>query len=145
MQQIQAAADAQVNAIKQAAQDAIAEAQLAGQKREEDFLARTGVAEERLKAVSMAVESLTDSVHAGGGLQAADLDNVAQELGNRMTQQFEKQTELAVDKVRAEVRTPGAPWRNWRVNSLVWRKRSGPPLTRLRQTLRRVSRRSRES
>jgi len=107
VQQIQAAADAQVNAIKQAAQDAIAEAQLAGQKREEDFLARTGVAEERLKAVSMAVESLTDSVHAGGGLQAVDLDNVAQELGNRMTQQFEKQTELAVDKVRAEVRTAG--------------------------------------
>jgi hypothetical protein len=107
VQQIQAAADAQVNAIKQAAQDAIAEAQVAGQKREEDFLARTGVAEERLKAVSMAVESLTDSVHAGGGLQAVDLDNVAQELGNRMTQQFEKQTELAVDKVRAEVRTAG--------------------------------------
>jgi hypothetical protein len=107
VQQIQAAADAQVNALKQAAQDAIAEAQVAGQKREEDFLARTGVAEERLKAVSMAVESLTDSVHAGGGLQAVDLDNVAQELGNRMTQQFEKQTELAVEKVRAEVRNAG--------------------------------------
>jgi hypothetical protein len=107
VQQIQAAADAQVNAIKQAAQDAIAEAQVAGQKREEDFLARTGVAEERLKAVSLAVESLTESVHAGGGLQGADLDNVAQELGNRMTQQFEKQTELAVEKVRAEVRTAG--------------------------------------
>ena len=106
VQQIQAAADAQVNAIKQAAQDAIAEAQVAGQKREEDFLARTGVAEERLKAVSLAVESLTESVHAGG-LQGADLDNVAQELGNRMTQQFEKQTELAVEKVRAEVRTAG--------------------------------------
>jgi len=107
VQQIQAAADAQVNAIKQAAQDAIAEAQLAGQQREEDFLARTGVAEERLKAVSLAVESLTESVHAGGGLQAADLDNVAQQLGNRMTQQFEKQTELAVEKVRAEVRNAG--------------------------------------
>jgi hypothetical protein len=107
VQQIQAAADAQVNAIKQAAQDAIAEAQVAGRQREEDFLARTGVAEERLKAVSLAVESLTESVHAGGGLQAADLDNVAQELGNRMTQQFEKQTELAVEKVRAEVRNAG--------------------------------------
>ena len=107
VQQIQAAADAQVNAIKQAAQDAIAEAQVAGRQREEDFLARTGVAEERLKAVSLAVESLTESVHAGGGLQAADLDNVAQQLGNRMTQQFEKQTELAVEKVRAEVRNAG--------------------------------------
>jgi Txe/YoeB family toxin of Txe-Axe toxin-antitoxin module/phage-related protein len=107
VQQIQAAADAEVKAIKLAAQDAIAEAQVAGQKREEDFLARTGVAEERLKAVSEAVESLTDSVHAGGGLQAADLDNVAQELSNRMTLQFEKQTELAVEKVRSEVRSAG--------------------------------------
>ncbi len=107
VQQIQAAADAQVNAIRQAAQDAITEAQVAGRQREEDFLARTGVAEERLKAVSLAVESLTESVHAGGGLQAADLDNVAQELGNRMTLQFEKQTELAVEKVRAEVRNAG--------------------------------------
>jgi len=77
------------------------------EKREEDFLARTGVAEERLKAVSLAVESLTESVHAGGGLQAADLDNVAQELGNRMTEHFEKQIELAVEKVRAEVRNAG--------------------------------------
>jgi Txe/YoeB family toxin of Txe-Axe toxin-antitoxin module len=106
-QQIQAAADAEVRAIKQAAQDAIAEAQAAGQAREEDFLARTGVAEERLKAVSLAVESLTESVHSGGALHAVDLDNVAQELGNRMTEQFEKQTELAVDKVRAEVRNAG--------------------------------------
>jgi Txe/YoeB family toxin of Txe-Axe toxin-antitoxin module/acyl-CoA-binding protein len=106
-EQIQAAADAEVRAIKQAAQDAIAEAQAAGQAREEDFLARTGVAEERLKAVSLAVESLTESVQGGGALHAVDLDNVAQELGNRMTEQFEKQTELAVDKVRAEVRNAG--------------------------------------
>ena len=56
------AADKEVKSIKLAAEEAIAQVQVAEQKRETSFMAGAGAAEERLTGVSLAVEALEGRV-----------------------------------------------------------------------------------
>ena len=112
------AADVEVESIKRAAEQAIAQLQVAEQKRETSFMARAGAAEERLTAVSSAVEALVkdfpgqmgDGLQAfqeKGAKQADDLDKLAQELGGRWSQQFQEQAEAAVARLQQEVKNSG--------------------------------------
>jgi hypothetical protein len=119
------AADAEVESIKQAAQQAIAQLQAAEQKRETGFVAQTGAAEERLTGVSLAVEALEGRVGAlvedfrgrlegtlqtfqgKGARQAEDLEKIAQDLGGRWSQQFQEQTEAALGRLREELKSSG--------------------------------------
>ena len=100
-QVMHAAADEEVKSIKQAAEQAIAQLQVAEQKRETSFRAGAGTAEERLTGVSLAVEALEGRVGAlvedfqgrmegslqafqgKGARQAEDLEKIAQDLGGR--------------------------------------------------------------
>ncbi len=106
-QVMQEAADAEVESIKQAAEQAIAQLQVAEQKRETSFIARAGAAEERLAGVSLAVEALVKDFQGKGARQAEDLEKIAQELGGRWSQQFQEQAEAAVEKLRKELENSG--------------------------------------
>jgi ABC-type cobalt transport system substrate-binding protein len=119
------AADGEVESIKQAAQQAIAQLQAAEQKRETGFVARAGAAEERLTGVSLAVEALEGRVGAlvedfrgqfegtlqafqgKGARQAEDLEKIAQDLGGRWSQQFQEQAEAALKRLREELKNSG--------------------------------------
>jgi hypothetical protein len=119
------AADVEVESIKLAAEQAIAQLQVAEQKRETGFTARAGAAEERLTGVSLAVEALEGRVGAlvedfrgrlegtlqafqgKGARQAEDLEKIAQDLGGRWSQQFQEQAEAAVKRLREELKNSG--------------------------------------
>jgi hypothetical protein len=119
------AADVEVESIKLAAEQAIAQLQVAEQKRETGFTARAGAAEERLTGVSLAVEALEGRVGAlvedfqgrlegtlqafqgKGARQAEDLEKIAQDLGGRWSQQFQEQAEAAVERLREELKNSG--------------------------------------
>ena len=119
------AADAEVESIKQAAEQAIAQLQVAEQQRETSFIARAGAAEERLTGVSLAMESLEGRVGAlvedfqgriegtlqafqgKGAKQAEDLEKIAQDLGGRWSRQFQEQAETAVERLREELKNSG--------------------------------------
>ena len=124
-QVMHAAADEEVKSIKQAAEQAIAQLQVAEQKRETSFRAGAGAAEERLTGVSLAVEALEGRVGAlvedfqgrmegslqafqgKGARQAEDLEKIAQDLGGRWCQQFQEQAEAALEKLREELKNSG--------------------------------------
>ena len=119
------AAGAEVESIKLAAQQAIAQLQAAEQKRETGFVARAGAAEERLTGVSVAVEALEGRVGAlvedfqgrlegtlqtfqgKGARQAEDLEKIAQDLGGRWSQQFQEQAQAALKRLREEQKNSG--------------------------------------
>jgi Ni,Fe-hydrogenase maturation factor len=119
------AADVEVESIKLAAEQAIAQLQVAEQKSETGFMARAGAAEERLTGVSLAVEALEGRVGAlvedfqgriegtlqafqwKGARQAEDLEKIAQDLGGRWSQQFQKQADAAVERLREELKNSG--------------------------------------
>ena len=108
------AADVEVESIKLAAEQAIAQLQVAEQKKETSFTAGAGAAEERLTGVSLAVEALERRVGAlveafqgKGARQAEDLEKIAQDLGGRWSQQFQEQAEAAVKRLREEVKNSG--------------------------------------
>ena len=119
------AAAAEVESIKLAAEQARAQLQVAEQKRETDFMARAGAAEERLTGVSLAVEALEGRVGAlvkdfrrriegtlqalkGNSVrQAEDLEKIAQLLGERWSQQFREQGNAAVERLREELKNSG--------------------------------------
>jgi hypothetical protein len=102
---MRAAADAEVKSIKQAAEEAIAQLQAADQKREADFLARASATEDRLLAASSRADELLENLNAKDSKQQVDeLKKVAQELGGRLSLQVQKQAEVAMEKVRGEMR-----------------------------------------
>jgi Ni,Fe-hydrogenase maturation factor len=108
------AADVEVESIKLAAEQAIAQLQVAEQKSETGFMARAGAAEERLTGVSLAVEALEGRVGAlvedfrgKGARQAKDLEKIAQDLGGRWSQQFQEQADAAVERLQEELKNSG--------------------------------------
>jgi ABC-type cobalt transport system substrate-binding protein len=119
-------ANGEVESIKLAAEQAIAQLQVAEQKRETGFVARADAAEERLTGVSLAVEALEGRVGAlvedfrgriegtlqafqgkEGARQAEDLEKIAQDLGGRWSQQFQEQADAAVKRLREELKNSG--------------------------------------
>ena len=118
-------ADVEVESIKLAAERAVAQLQVAEQKRETSFTAGAGAAQERLTGVSLAVEALEGRVGAlvedfqgriegtlqafqgEGTRQAKDLEKMAQDLGGRWSQQFEEQGKAAVERLREELKNSG--------------------------------------
>jgi len=110
---------------KLAAEQATAQLQVAEQKGETSFMARTAAAEERLTRVSLAVEALEGRVGAlvedfrgriegtlqafqgKGARQAKDLEKIAQLLGERWFQQFREQGNAAVERLREELKNSG--------------------------------------
>ena len=118
-------ADVEVESIKLAAERAVAQLQVAEQKRETSFTAGAGTAEECLTGVSLAVEALEGRVGAlvedfqgriegtlqafqgEGTRQAKDLEKMAQDLGGRWSQQFEEQGKAAVERLREELKNSG--------------------------------------
>ena len=107
-------ADVEVESIKLAAERAVAQLQVAEQKRETSFTAGAGAAQERLTGVSLAVEALEGRVGAlvedfkgKGARQAEDLEKMAQDLGGRWSQQFQEQAEAAVERLREELKSSG--------------------------------------
>jgi hypothetical protein len=119
------AANGEVESIKLAAEQAVAQLQVAEQKRETGFMARADAAEERLTGVSSAVEALEGRVGAlvedfqgriegtlealqgKGARQAEDLEKIAQDLGGRWSQQFQEQADAAVERLREELNNSG--------------------------------------
>jgi len=111
-------ADAEVESIKLAAEQAIAQLQAAEQERESSFIARTGTAEKRLKAVPLAVKALVEefqgrieatlkAFEGKSARQAQDLEKIAQLLGERWSQQFQEQGNAAVERLREELKNSG--------------------------------------
>ena len=101
---MRAAVDAEVKSIKQAAEEAIAQIQASDQKREADFLARAGAAEDRLMAVSSRADALLEDLSGKSPNEVDELKKVAQELGGRLSLQCQKQAEVAMEKLRGEMR-----------------------------------------
>ena len=109
------AADAEVESIKQAAQQAIAQLQAAEQKRETGFVARAGAAEERLTGVSLTVEALEGRVGALveeskqqlASLTEAKLASLSQatqeEYGQQLAQAFREHAQVMHEAADAEV------------------------------------------
>ena len=102
------AADGEVNAIKRAAEEAIAHLHSAEQK-EASSLAQASAVEERLTGVCLAAEALQGRVgtlvedfERKRAKQAEDLEKIAQELGGQWSQQFKEQAEAAVDRLQKE-------------------------------------------
>jgi hypothetical protein len=124
-QAMREAANVEVESIKQAAQQAIAQLQVAGEKRETGFAAQAEAAEERLRGVSSSVEALGGRVGTlvedfqgrmestlqafqwKGARQAEDLEKIAQDVGGRLTQQFQEQAKAAVKRLREELKNSG--------------------------------------
>ena len=125
-------ADVEVESIKLAAERAVAQLQVAEQKRETSFTAGAGAAQERLTGVSLAVEALEGRVGAlvdrvgalvedfqgrmeetlqafqgQGARQAKDLERMAQDLGGRWSQQFQEEAEAAAERLREELKNSG--------------------------------------
>jgi len=101
---------------------AVAKLQADEQKREADFLAQAQAAEERLKGVSSAVETLDGRIASlvgdfqgrmegalqtfqwKGARQAEDLEKIVRDVGGRWTQQFQEQAEAALGKLGEEIK-----------------------------------------
>ena len=110
----------EMESIKKAAGEAVARREAAEEKRETSFAARIGEAEQRLAGVSVALEAvegrlralmegfegrIESSLQALQGKvenQAEDLEKLAQELGGRWSEQFQKQAEATIEKLREE-------------------------------------------
>jgi uncharacterized protein YcaQ len=108
-------ADAEVESIKRAAMQAVAQLQVAEQQRETSLTARAGASEERLTNVSSAVEALLEdfqgriedslqAIQEKGARLAEDLEKSAKELGGRWSQQLQEQATAAVEKLREEAK-----------------------------------------
>jgi hypothetical protein len=110
----------EMECIKKAAGEAVAQLEAAEEKRETGLAARTGEAEERLAGVSAALQEVEGRLKALvegfewrietslQGLQgkvekqAQDLEKLAQELGARWSVEFQKQAEATLEKQREE-------------------------------------------
>jgi len=119
------AANVEMESIRQAAELAIAQVQVAEGKRETAFAAQAEAAEERLKGVSSAAEALGGRLEAlgedfrrrvesslqgfqvKGARQTEDLEKMTRDLGDRWTQQFHEQAEAAVQRLRDELKNSG--------------------------------------
>ena len=115
------AAKEKVEAIKQTAEQSIAQLEVAQHKRETGFVAQADASEARLAKVFSAVEALEGRVgtlaadvrgrvegtlqelQGKGAKQAEDLEKTAADLGRRWTQQFQELAEVAARKLREEV------------------------------------------
>ena len=119
------AADVQVQSIKMAAEQAIAQLKVVEQERETGFLARAGAAEDRVMGASSALEALEGRVgtlvedfrgriestlqalQEKGAKQAKDLEEIAQDLEGRWSRQFQEQGDAAVKRLREELKDSG--------------------------------------
>jgi hypothetical protein len=115
----------EVESIKLAAEQAIAQLEVAEQKRETSFVARADAAEERLREASSAVaalegrvgtlvedfekriESTVQALQGKGAMQAEDLEKVVHDLGERWSQQLQEQAEAGAKRLREELRNSG--------------------------------------
>jgi len=111
---------AEMESVKKAAGDAVAQLEAAEEKSETSLAARTAEAEQRLAGVSAALEAvegrlqalvqgfewrIESSLQAVQGKvekQAEDLEKLVQDLGGRWTGQFQKQAEATLEKLREE-------------------------------------------
>lgn len=118
--EVHEATAAEMESIKKAAGEAVARLEAAEGKRETSFAARIGEAEERLSGVSVALEAVEGRLRAlvegfEGRIesalqalqgkvekQAEDLEKLAQELAGRWSEQFQKQAEATIEKLREE-------------------------------------------
>jgi hypothetical protein len=112
----------EVESIKLAAEQAIAQLEAAEHKREASFLTQAEAAEERLRGVGTAVEALEGRVGTlaedfqgriestlqnfqwKGARQAEDLEKIAKDVGGRWSKQFREQAEAAVEKLQEEAK-----------------------------------------
>ena len=119
------AADVQVQSIKMAAEQAIAQLKVVEQERETGFLARAGAAEDRVMGASSVLEALEGRVgtlvedfrgriestlqalQEKGAKQAKDLEEIAQDLEGRWSRQFQEQGDAAVKRLREELKDSG--------------------------------------
>ncbi len=111
---------AEMESIKKAAGEAVAQLEAAEDKSESSFAARAGEAEKRLAGVSVALEAvegrikalvegfegrIESSLQAVQGKiekQAEDLERFAQELGGRWSERFQNHAEATIEKLREE-------------------------------------------
>jgi len=118
--EMQEATASDVESIKKAAGEAVAQLEAAEEKRETSLAARTGEAEERLAGVSAAlqevegrlkalvegfewrIETSLQGLHGKVERQAQDLEKLGQELGARWSVEFQKQAEATLEKLREE-------------------------------------------
>ena len=115
----------EVESIKLAAQQAIAQLEVAEQKRETSFMAGADAAEERLREASSAVvalegrvgtlmedfqkriESTLQTFQGKGARQVEDLERVVHDLGQQWSQQLQEEAEAGVKKLREELKNSG--------------------------------------
>jgi hypothetical protein len=118
--QMHASTAAEMESIKKAAGEAVAQLEAVEGKGETSLAARTAEAEERLAGVSVALEALEGRLRAlvegfewriesslqalpgKAEKQAEDLEKRAQELGGRWSEQFQKQAEATIEKLKEE-------------------------------------------
>ncbi len=111
---------AEMESIKKAAGEAVAQLEAAEDKSESGFAARAGEAEKRLAGVSAALEAVEGRIKALVGdsegriesslqavqgkieKQAEDLEKLAQEVGGRWSERFENHAEATIEKLREE-------------------------------------------
>ena len=119
-QEMHEATAAEMDTIKKAAGEAVAQLEAAEDKSESSFAARAGEAEKRLAGVSVAleavegrikalvegfegrIESSLQAVQGNIGKQAEDLEKLAQELGGRWSERFQNHAEATLEKLREE-------------------------------------------
>ena len=118
--EMQEATATEMESIKKAAGEAVAQLEAAEDKSESSFAARTGEAERHLAGVSVALEAVEGRIRALVGdfegriessLQAAqgkiekqaeDLEKLAQEVGGQWSERFQNRAEAAFEKLREE-------------------------------------------
>jgi len=123
--EMQATTAAEVDSIKKAAGEAVAQLEAAEDKRETNLTARAGEAENRLAGVSVAlervegrlkslvegfeerIESSLQTLQGKVAKQTEDLEKLAQDLGERWSAQFQKQAEATIEKLRQEASNAG--------------------------------------
>ena len=119
-QEMHEATAAEMESIKKAAGEAVAQLEAAEDKSESSFASRAGEAEKRLAGVSVALEAvegrikalvegfegrIESSLQAVQGKiekQAEDLEKLAQDLGGRWSDRFQNHAEAAIEKLREE-------------------------------------------
>ena len=118
--EMQEATATEMESIKKAAGEAVAQLEAAEDKSETSFAARAGEVEKRLAGVSVALEAvegrirtlvgdfegrIESSLQAVQGKiekQAEDLEKLAQEAGGRWSERFENHAEATIEKLREE-------------------------------------------
>ena len=118
--EMQEATAAEMESIKKAAGEAVAQLEAAEDKSESSFAARAGEVEKRLAGASAALEAVEGRIKAlvegfDGRIesslqtvqgkiekQAEDLEKLAQEVGGRWSERFQNHAEATIEKLREE-------------------------------------------